>query len=90
VQGGGITICASLTSGIMFTRLWSLGSTWTQLWLLPLRSTQLHFDGNLHNAIGLPDGSMVADLDLLTGDFDVAGNAVLEVVVVEEIIHDIS
>lgn len=32
----------------------------------------------------------MADLDLLTGDFDVAGNAVLEVVVVEEIIHDIS
>lgn len=50
---------------------------------------QLHFNGNLRDVIDLPDGSMMADLDLLTGDFDTAANVVLGVVSVEEIIHDL-
>jgi hypothetical protein len=50
---------------------------------------QLHFNGNLCYAIDLLDGSMMADLGLLTGDFDSAANVVLGVVSVEEIIHDL-
>lgn len=50
---------------------------------------QLHFGGNLRDTIGLTDGSMVVDLDLLIGDFNAAVNVVLGVVSVEEIIHDL-
>jgi hypothetical protein len=49
----------------------------------------LHFGVNLYDAIGLPNGSIMMDLDLLPGDFDVAVNPVLVVVLVEEIIHDL-
>jgi hypothetical protein len=38
---------------------------------------QLHFGGELHNAIGLPEGVMSEDIDNLTDDFDVATNIVL-------------
>jgi hypothetical protein len=50
---------------------------------------QLHFNGNLRDAIDLLDGSMMVDLDLLTGDFNSVVNVVLGVVSVEEIIHDL-
>lgn len=48
---------------------------------------QLHFGGNICDTIGLPNGSSVADLDLLIGDFDADANTILGVVPVEEIIH---
>lgn len=54
-----------------------------------LAIAQLHFSGNLHDAMGLPDGSTVVDLYLLTCDFDGATNVVLRVVSVEEIIDDL-
>lgn len=54
-----------------------------------LAIAQLHFGGNLHDAIGLPNGSSVADLDLLVCDFNADVNTVLGVVSIEEIIHDL-
>lgn len=48
---------------------------------------QLHFGGELRNAIGLPEGMMSEDLDHLTDDFDAATNIVLGEVSVEGIIH---
>lgn len=40
----------------------------------------LHFGGNFHDAINPLEGSSMADLDLLLGDFDAAANVVLGVV----------
>lgn len=57
--------------------------------LVALTTTQLHFVGNLRDAIGLLDGSTVVDLYFLTCDFDVFVSVVVGVVSVEEIIHDL-
>jgi hypothetical protein len=56
---------------------------------IALAIAQLHFAGNLRDAIGPPARSTTADLDLLAGDFDAAVNAVLRVVSVEEIICEL-
>lgn len=40
----------------------------------------LHFGGNFRDAISLLEGSSMADLDLLLGDFKAAANVVLRVV----------
>jgi hypothetical protein len=57
--------------------------------VMALAIVQLHFGGNLCDAIGLRAGSAVADLDLLIGDFDVVVDVELGVVSTEEIIHDL-
>lgn len=53
---------------------------------IALAIAQLHFAGNLRDAIGPPVRSTTVDLDLLAGDLDAAVNAVLRVLSVEEII----
>lgn len=55
--------------------------------VVALSIVQLHFGGELRNAIGLPEGMMSEDLDHLTDDFDAATNIVLGEVSVEGIIH---
>ena len=57
--------------------------------VMALAIVQLHFSGNLCDVVGLPIGSIVADLDLLTGDLGATVNAVIGVVSVEEIISGI-
>jgi hypothetical protein len=57
--------------------------------VVALTIVQLHFSGNLRSAIGLPKGSMVADQDLFTSNFDATMNVVLGVVFEEEIIHNL-
>jgi hypothetical protein len=47
--------------------------------IVALAIVMLHFGGNFSNAIGLPLGSSVVDLDLLLGDFDAAMNTGLRV-----------
>jgi hypothetical protein len=56
---------------------------------MALAIAQLHFVGCFRNVFDLPIRSALTYLDLLTDDFDVAANAVLRVVSVEEIIHDL-
>jgi hypothetical protein len=50
---------------------------------------QLHCGGRLHEVVGLPARTTLADLELLTSGFDVAANSVLGVLSVEEIIRDL-
>lgn len=58
--------------------------------VMALAIAQLHFVGCFRNVLDLPVGSALAYLDLLTDNFDVTTNVVLGVVLVEEIIHDLS
>jgi hypothetical protein len=44
--------------------------------VVALAIAQLHFGGDLRDAIGLLEGSAVEDMDRLTDDFDVATNVV--------------
>jgi hypothetical protein len=64
-----------------------LGVHWGAV--IALVIAQLHFGGNLRDAFGLPARSIVADLDLLIGDFDATMDALLGVVLTDEIIHDL-
>lgn len=50
---------------------------------MALAIAQLHFGGNLGDAIGLTVGPTMAYLDLQVGDFNAAVNAILRVVSVE-------